>query len=204
MLEDLENMLNFSARYFKPQISGNYQTWIHSLGTTKICTKLYINASNWFCDIFPHTDKQMFFLTFCFLLWRFNKTCPAQWFERCYSLYALVTFWTFSPLQKENLLTCELNLSWQTLQETCFLFAVGGRQRVWWRTAFCTGSIWRTERDTERLIKTVLMLTCKSASILRRSLGRNRGAGCLERLRKPSHSFLASLVLSDSNADIKN
>lgn len=59
------------------------------------------------------------------------------------------------------MLTCELNLSWQTLQETCFLFAVVGRPRVWWRTAFCTGSIWRGgERRTERPINTAPTLTC--------------------------------------------
>lgn len=57
----------------------------------------------------------------------------------------------FHSSSEGNLLTCELNLSRQTLQETCFLFALGGRPRVWWRTAFCTGSIWRDgDRDTER------------------------------------------------------
>lgn len=42
----------------------------------------------------------------------------------------VVTSELFPPLPKENLLTCELNLSWHTLQETCLLFAVGGMPRV--------------------------------------------------------------------------
>lgn len=70
----------------------------------------------------------------------------------------------------ESLLTCELNLSWQTLQETCFLLTVGGARAVWRRTAFRTGSIWGDgETHRERLIKAALEPTRKSASLLRHS-----------------------------------
>lgn len=73
-------------------------------------------------------------------------------------LWSIICFCPSSPAetiretscQSKASFTCELNLSWQTLQETCFLLTVGGRPRVWWRTAFCTGSIWWKERNKDR------------------------------------------------------
>lgn len=64
----------------------------------------------------------------------------------------------------------------------------------------------RGGRQTERkrLIKTVLKLTCKSASLRHRSLGCKEKTGCLELFRKPAIHLSLQLVLSGSvvNADI--
>lgn len=173
-----ENGLDGKSRYFienpkcherKSQGTTKVRR-VHSLGTTNS----YSNPPNRFLRYFPvdqrpkyWTNIQTSFLTLMFLLLLPNKICPVLtvWFTGGYSLcifclyLSLERSWllNFHSSSEENSLTCELNLSWQTLQETCFLFAVGGMPRVWWRTAFCTGSIWGDgERRTERLIKTVL------------------------------------------------
>ena len=47
-----------------------------------------------------------------------------------------------------HILTSELNLNWQTLQEmTCFFLGTMVTPKVWLMTAFCTGSIYK--RHTE-------------------------------------------------------
>lgn len=89
---------------------------------------------------------------FCGWLEKKTRLCvfSADWhITGCFPL-SLLDLWTLGSSSEGNVLTCELNLSWQTLQETCFLFAVVGRPRVWWRTAFCTGSIWGQGGDTRR------------------------------------------------------
>lgn len=45
-------------------------------------------------------------------------------------------------------LTSELNLSWQTLHEmTCFFLGTKVTPKVWLMTAFCTGSIYRSQTE---------------------------------------------------------
>lgn len=60
------------------------------------------------------------------------------------------------------------------------------------------------ERHRERLIKTVLKLTCKSAPLLHRSLACKDKTGCLELFREAAiHDSLQQLLSgSDTNTDI--